>query len=230
MPPSPRSSQRATEYLEVLYSLLYPVGEFRPSEAAKPIAARVAARLGVSRPSASETLQRLNDQGYIERATSHALALTPKGLEVAEQAIRSTRVIERFLADALGYDPAQVHELALQVRDGFTPEMVDRLHAHLGSPERCPHGWLLGAAAERDEADGLARLVDLASGARGAIVGVVETDADLVEWLFSAGLTPGSDVTIVSVESAAGLRTVEVGGNALVVADQAARQVFLQTA
>lgn len=227
MPPS-RSTQRSTEYLEVLYGLLHPVGEFRPGEAAKPIAARIADRLGVSRPSASEALQRLIDQGYVTRASSHALALTPAGLEVTEEAIRATRVLESFLAGSLGYDASEVNDLALSIRDGFPPELIDRLHAHAGAPSRCPHGWPIGAAEERAESGGLARLADLAGGEQGAIVSVVENDSALVEWLFDAGLTPGRDLSILDVQPAAGVRTVVLGGTELVVADRAASHVFVQ--
>lgn len=220
------------DYVEVLYGLLFPVGEYRPSEASTPIAARVADRLGVSRASAGEMLKRLSDQGLVDRGPGRALALTPEGIALAESGVRATRVIEGFLVDLLGYDPADVHPMAVAMRDAFDPEMVDRLHEKLGSPARCPHGWPIVAADERAEAHGLRRLVELEVGARCEIVGVVETDPELVSWLFGAGLVPGAGLSIRDVQPAAGHVTVGVGrGNdEVVIGDRAASHVFVSAA
>jgi len=222
------SSQRAIDYVEILYGLLFPVGEFRPSDAAAPIAARVADGLGVSRASAGEMLRRLAEQGLIERGPGRALALTPKGIALAEHGVRATRVIESFLVSYLDYPPAEVHALATGMRDAFTPEMVDRLHERLGSPERCPHGWPVGAGGGRREAGDLRRLIELEAGARCRIVGVTEDDPDLIGWLFGAGLVPGAGLRVQEIQPAAGHVTVGVGRKgSVVVGERAARQVFV---
>lgn len=228
---APRGNSRAVDYVEVLYGLLFPVGEYRPSEAATPIAARVADRLGVSRASAGEMLRRLSEQGLVDRGPGRALALTPEGIALAESGVRATRVIEGFLVDSLGYEPADVHPMAVGMRDAFDPEMIDRLHAKLGSPARCPHGWPIGAADERAEAHRLRRLVELEVGARCEIVGVVESDPELVSWLFGAGLVPGTDLAVRDVQPAAGHVTVELnGGDDVVIGDKAASHVFVTAA
>lgn len=222
------SSQRAADYVEILYALLFPVGEYRPSEAAAPIASRVADRLGVSRASAGEMLRRLADQGLVERGPGRSLALTAAGIELAEQAIRATRVIESFLVSYLGYPPAEVHAEATRMREAFTPAMVDRLHERLGSPERCPHGWPVGAGAERAESGDLRRLIELEPGARCEIVGIVEDDPDLIGWLFGEGLVPGAGLRVQDVHPAAGRLTVGLGRKAkIVVGERAARQVYV---
>jgi len=50
------------DYLEVIYFLAFPIGEYRPA-GESAIAARVAEMLGVSRASAGEMLKRLEDEG-----------------------------------------------------------------------------------------------------------------------------------------------------------------------
>jgi DtxR family transcriptional regulator, Mn-dependent transcriptional regulator len=225
--PAP-SSQRAIDYVEILYGLLFPVGEYRPGEAAAPIAARVAERMGVSRASAGEMLRRMADQDLVERGPGRQLALTPKGIALAEHAVRATRVIETFLVNYMSYPPGEVHARAVAMREAFTPEMVDRLHAKLGAPERCPHGWPLGAGAERREASALRRLVELEAGATCEIVGVSEDDPDLIGWLFDEGLVPGAGLRVKEVQPAAGHLTVGIGRKAtVVVGERAARQVFV---
>ena len=54
------------EYLEVIYFLAFPIGEYRPA-GESAIASRVAEMLGVSRASAGEMLKRLEADGLVER-------------------------------------------------------------------------------------------------------------------------------------------------------------------
>jgi len=57
------------EYLETIYFLAFPIGEYRPAATgtSQTIAARVAEMLGVSRASAGEMLKRLESEGLVER-------------------------------------------------------------------------------------------------------------------------------------------------------------------
>src|SRR3990170_4425765 len=54
------------EYLETIYFLAFPIGEYRPSTGSTAIASRVAEMLGVSRASAGEMLKRLEADGPVE--------------------------------------------------------------------------------------------------------------------------------------------------------------------
>ena len=86
-------------------------------------------------------LKRLTAEGLLERGGGRELVLTPAGTARAEQVVRRNRIVERFLTDFLGYDTAEAHVHAARVGAAFTDDMVERLHAKLGFPERCPHGW-----------------------------------------------------------------------------------------
>ena len=55
------------EYLETIYFLAFPIGEYRPATGTNAIASRVAEMLGVSRASAGEMLKRLEADGLVER-------------------------------------------------------------------------------------------------------------------------------------------------------------------
>ena len=78
--------------------------------------------------------------------------------------VRRNRIVERFLADFLGYELAEAHDHAARVGAAFTDDMVERLHAKLGYPERCPHGWPVAPEQEREESRELVSLADLAEG------------------------------------------------------------------
>ena len=66
------------DYLEAIYFLVSPVGEYQPAPVA--IAARVADLLGVSRTAVGEMLKRLIADGLLESGTGRELVLTPAGL------------------------------------------------------------------------------------------------------------------------------------------------------
>src|ERR687894_2324481 len=130
------------EYLETIYFLAFPIGEYRPQTTGSPtLAVRVADMLGVSRASAGEMLKRLEAEGLVERGEQKEAILTPKGRELAERVVRRHRLIERLLTDFMGYTPAEAHEQADLLGDTFTDEMIERIAERLGNPERCPHGW-----------------------------------------------------------------------------------------
>src|SRR6266516_6783207 len=125
------------EYLETIYFLAFPIGEYRPQSSGAPtLAARVAEMLGVSRASAGEMLKRLEGEGLVERGEHKEAILTPAGRVRAEKAVRKHRIIERLLTDFMGYTAAEAHVHADELGDTFSDDMVDRIAERLGNPER----------------------------------------------------------------------------------------------
>src|SRR5690349_13496841 len=130
------------EYLETIYFLAFPIGEYTPHGAGSPpLASRVAEMLGVSRASAGEMLKRLENDGLIERGKKKEALLTESGRERAERVVRNHRIIERLLTDFMGYTGYESHERADELGDTFSDEMIERIDDKLRHPQRCPHGW-----------------------------------------------------------------------------------------
>jgi DtxR family Mn-dependent transcriptional regulator len=219
------------EYLEVIYFLVSPVGELTPSDGSAAIAARVADALGVSRAAVGEMLKRMTAEGLLARGSSRRLQLTPAGTRRAEQAVRRHRIVERFLTDWLGYTPAQSHAQAEALADAFSHDMVERIHARLGHPERCPHGWPVDPAAEREENPSLLALTGLAVGEEAEVVRLAEQDGELLHWFYDAGFVPGSRLAVREVQPAAGHLTVtmlEASPRDRLIADKAARNLLVR--
>ena len=193
------------EYLETIYFLAFPIGEYHPVSTVSPtLAARVAEMLGVSRASAGEMLKRLEGEGLIERGEQKEALLTESGRARAEQVVRKHRIIERLLTDFLGYTAAEAHVYADELGDTFSDEMVERMSERLGHPDRCPHGWPVDPAFEQEENKELAALADLEPGASATIVRLAEHDGELLHWFYDQGLVPGSKTNRADVEQAAG--------------------------
>jgi len=222
------------EYLEAVYFLVSPIGEYRPDGGTAAIASRVAELLGVSRAAVGEMLKRMEADGLLERGENREVSLTPAGTERAEQVVRRHRIIERLLTDYLGYSPAEAHEHADALGSTFPDDMVERIHERLGFPERCPHGWPVAPSDERAENGYLTTLAELAEGDDCEIVRLAEHDGELLQWFFDEGLIPGAELEVRDVRPAAGHRKVWVashdGGEEgeRVIADKAARNLLVR--
>ncbi len=216
------------DYLEAIHLLVSPIGVYEPAKPPAAIAARVAEALGVSRTAVGEMLKRLTAEGLLERSGGRELVLTPEGMARAEQVIRRNRIVERFLTDFLDYDTAEAHEHAGRVGSALTADMVERLHAKLGYPERCPHGWPVAPAQDREESRQLITLAELGEGDSAEIVRVTESDGGLLSWFEAAGFMPGAHIAVRDIQPAAGHRRIQVGESEQFIADHAARALYVR--
>jgi DtxR family transcriptional regulator, Mn-dependent transcriptional regulator len=219
------------EYLETIYFLAFPIGEYMPVSSGSPtVAARVAEMLGVSRASAGEMLKRMEADGLIRRGEHKEALLTAKGRARAELVVRKHRIIERLLTDFMGYTAAEAHVHADELGDTFSEEMVERIAAKLGDPDRCPHGWPVDPAAEQAENNELKALAELAPGSRATIVRLAEHDGDLLHWFYDQGLVPGTEIELEDAQPAAGQFSVRLEGNSRGIGEKAAAGLFVRPA
>jgi DtxR family Mn-dependent transcriptional regulator len=219
------------EYLETIYFLAFPIGEYRPQTGGSPtLASRVAEMLGVSRASAGEMLKRLETEGLIERGEHKEALLTPTGRRRAEKVVRKHRIIERLLTDFMGYTAAEAHVHADRLGDTFDDDMVERIDARLGQPDRCPHGWPVDPEFEQEENRELAPLSDLAAGARATIVRLAEHDGDLLHWFYDQDLVPGRELEVREAQPAAGQIMVRLNGTERAIGEKAAAGLFVRPA
>ncbi|HEX5584681.1 metal-dependent transcriptional regulator [Gaiella sp.] len=225
----PAHGHSIDEYLEVIYFLAFPIGEYAPaSESA--IASRVADMLGVSRASAGEMLKRLESEGLVERGEQKEAILTAAGIERAEKVVRKHRIIERFLTDFMGYTASESHVHADELGDTFTDEMIDRMYERLGRPDRCPHGWPVSTELEQSENEGLLTLAELEPGQAGEIVRLAEHDGDLLHWFYDEGYVPGSKIEMRAAHPAAGQLAVVLDAHEREIGEKAANGLYVRLA
>lgn len=174
------------EYLELVYKLAEK-GDVRPTQ--------IAEALGVSGPTVTSTLKRMETRGLVTRRAG-AVELTEEGRREALDIIRRHRLSERFLVDVLGLSWEDVHEEACRLEHALSPRVMEALEAFLERPESCPHGHPIPTAAgEVREVVG-APLADAARGETVEIVQVAEDDRELLPYLASLGMLPGREVSV----------------------------------
>jgi Mn-dependent DtxR family transcriptional regulator len=225
----PAAGHSVDEYLETIYFLAFPIGEYTPRGAGSPpLASRVAEMLHVSRASAGEMLKRLEAEGLIERGARKEALLTESGRERAERVVRKHRIIERLLTDFMGYTGYESHERADELGDTFDEEMIARIDEKLGHPERCPHGWPVDPQVEQAENTELVALATLGRGARATIIRLAEHDGDLLHWFYDQGLVPETELVVESADAAADQFVVRLDGGTRAISEKAAAGLFVR--
>lgn len=192
------------EYLETIYKLSED-GTVRPTP--------IAEALGVSGPTVTATLKRLQDKGFVDRRNGDVV-LTESGLREALDIVRRHRISERFLVDVLGMSWDEAHEDACLLEHALSPRVLVALEEYLDNPEVCPHGHPIPSEdGHVAEVVGVP-LAELRQGASGTIVQVSESDEAMLTYLGSLGMFPGTRVVVTEIAPFGGPLLIEVNGSA----------------
>jgi DtxR family transcriptional regulator, Mn-dependent transcriptional regulator len=186
----------------------------------------LAEALGLSPGTVTTLVKRLADRHLVDHRPYQGVSFTEEGRGTAIAAIRRHRIVERFLADMLGYAWNQADALAVSFEHDLPDEVVDRLFIALDRPTTCPHGFPIPAAADRDLPN-TPQLYDLAVGdvARVAVSGNTETE--ILQFLEDLGVVPGAEVRVLEKHPFDGPLVVEVAGQTRTLGERVARRVYV---
>jgi DtxR family transcriptional regulator, Mn-dependent transcriptional regulator len=180
------------EYLETILSI--------EEEGIVPLRARLVERLGLSAAAVSETVARLEDQGYVELAGDRRLNLTEKGRGLATTVVRRHRLAERLLVDVIGLEWEKVHAEAARWEHAISSDVEEKLVQLLGDPATCPHGNPIPGSHNPGST---LQTVSLSEVQPGPIVVVrvserLEQSGDALALVADAQLMPGCDATVIT--------------------------------
>lgn len=114
--------ESAEMYLETIYVM--------QQETTRVRAVDIASRMGYSKPTISEWVNKLKDAGYIEPDSRHGITLTPEGEKVAEK-VYDRHVTLTKLFVQLGVNPDIAQEDACRVEHYISDETFNALKSHL---------------------------------------------------------------------------------------------------
>jgi DtxR family Mn-dependent transcriptional regulator len=188
----------------------------------------IADRLEVSPASASAMVKRLEALGLVTREPYHGVRLTPGGQRVALEVLRHHRLLELYLAEALGMSWDRVHQEAEVLEHAISPELSDLIEAKLGHPTHDPHGDPIPTRdGEIDEPQTRA-LADLAPGERGVFARVSDSNSDMLRYLSERGIAPGDELEVIGREPFGGPLSVHTSGREHALGDQLARAMRVE--
>ena len=209
------------EYCETIFELV--------EDDVLVIQARIAERLGVSRPAVSEMMRRMESEGLVDLA-HRSITLTNAGHQLAERVVRRHRLAERFLTDMLGLSWAEAHAEAGKWEHVISPNVERALVRALDHPTTCPHGNPIpGTDYEAPDAICLA---DIDVGDRFTVHRITEElefEDGLLDYLEESSLLPGSRGTLTA-SSPDGTRTVEIDGRHVGIGGFASARILVTRA
>ncbi|MEZ5257584.1 MAG: metal-dependent transcriptional regulator [Ilumatobacteraceae bacterium] len=190
--------------------------------------ARIAERLGVSRPAVSEMIRRLEAAELVEVEKS-AICLTSTGQVLAQQAVRRHRLAERFLTDVLKLSWAEAHHEAGKWEHVISEPVEAAMVGLLGDPTTCPHGNPIpGSAYAEPDYRPLAAVAVGVSFTVARIPEELEFTPGLLDFLEESWLTPGRS-GVIRAASPDGTLTVEVEGRPVGIGSFAAERILVTT-
>jgi DtxR family Mn-dependent transcriptional regulator len=183
-------SDAVQDYTKAIYSL-----HGRSDEPVSTSA--LAERLDVSAASASAMVKRLESLGLVRREPYHGVELTQAGKRVALEVIRHHRLLELYLAEALGMSWDRVHEEAEKLEHAISPELSELIADKLGNPTHDPHGDPI-PTADGEIAESTSRpLSELRPGARGTFTRISDADPEMLRYLSERGIAPGDRLEVL---------------------------------
>lgn len=189
----------------------------------------LAASLRVSPGTMTATVKKLADRGLAVHTPYRGVELTEVGRRRAMSVVRRHRIVERFLADMLGYSWSEADRLAPTFEHQLPQEVEDRLYVALDRPATCPHGFPIpGAGTESLPA--MPPLYDLEPGTRATVALPGSTDPDVAMFLDGLGVRPGVEVEVKEKHPFDGPLVVAVDGHDRTLGERVARQILVRVA
>jgi len=151
----------------------------------------LAERLGITPGSVSAMLRRLDELGLISHVPYRGVRLTAEGRRLALEVIRHHRLLESFLAQALGMPWDRVHAEAEVLEHVLSEDLEELIAAKLGHPTVDPHGDPIPTADLELEERLTHRMESLQPGDEGLFVRVSDSDPEMLRYLADCGISPG---------------------------------------
>ncbi len=217
---SPEHHPAFEEYCETIFELA--------EDGVEVIRARIAERLGVSRPAVSEMIRRMESEQLIS-TDGTSITLTESGRTLARTVVRRHRLAERFLTDILELSWADAHHEAGKWEHIISPKVEEALQRLLENPTTCPHGNPIpGSGYEIPDS---MPLIDVEVGSAFVVSRIpeeLEFRSGMLDYLEQSNLMPGEPGT-VTASSPDGTITVELAGNTIGVGKFAAQRILVTT-
>ena len=178
-----QATEAVEDYLKVIYHLV--------TEGEAVTTSTIARRLGVSAPSVSAMVKRLEAGELVARRREGGLTLT-SGVEVqALRVVRRHRLLETFLAEVVGVPWDEVHDEAEVLEHSLSDRLEDRIDALLGHPAHDPHGDPIPPRTGPHNERWADPLTAAPTGSRFRIERVSDRDPEALRYLADIGLRPG---------------------------------------
>jgi DtxR family transcriptional regulator, Mn-dependent transcriptional regulator len=187
----------------------------------------LATSLGVQPASVTAMLKRMAEGGLVEHEPYRGVRLTRAGRKVALEVIRHHRLIESYLAEALGMPWDRVHAEAEVLEHYISEELEERIADALGNPDFDPHGDPIPSRELEISAEAGTTLAELRPGDRGTFSRVSDSDSAMLRYLAERGIRPGAELTVTDRQPFGGPLFVEIAGETHAIGGELAERMLV---
>ena len=149
------------------------------------------------------------------------------GEKIALEVIRHHRLLELYLAQAMGYSWDQVDAEAEKLEHVISEEFEERIDTLLGHPRSCPHGDPIPGPDGTLVEERLRTLSECQAGEVVAIARVKDTDAAVLRALTARAMVLETTVTVLDRDEIDHLLTIQVGDRQQIIGQALATSVFV---
>ncbi len=187
----------------------------------------LAERTGTTAAAVTKMLKHLAQLHLVSYTPYHGVRLSPMGEKIALEVIRHHRLLELYLAQAMGYSWDQVDAEAEKLEHVISEEFEERIDTLLGHPRTCPHGDPIPGPDGTLVEERLRSLSECLPGEVVAIARVKDTDAAVLRALTARVMRLETVIAVLDRDSIDGLLTVQVGDQRHVLGPALAGSVFV---
>lgn len=182
-------SQASEDYLKAIHYLQI-IDE-------KVSTSAIAERLGVAQASVTGMIKKMAEMKLVEHSPYQGVTLTAAGEKIALEIIRHHRLLELYLAEAMGYSWDKVHDEAEKLEHVISEEFEEKIDEFLGRPTADPHGAPIPTKdGQMPVLQGFA-LSQAVVGDRVVVRMVSDRDAEKLRYLGNIGLYPNCEITVL---------------------------------
>lgn len=209
----------AEDYLKAIYHL---------QVSGKVTTSRIAESVSASAAAVTKMVKQLDRLHLVAHKPYYGVTLTAAGEKVALEVIRHHRLLELYLAQALGYPWDQVDAEADRLEHHISEEFEDKIDEMLAFPRHDPHGDPIPMKDGTIVEQSFHALTDCDAGQRAVVRRVRDSNPGVLRYLGERGLFPSIEIEVVDVPPYAGSLLVRVGAKVESVAVAAASHVFVE--
>jgi DtxR family Mn-dependent transcriptional regulator len=193
------------------------------------IAARLADVLGVSPPTVTMTLKRMERDHWITGTGRKAIHFTQTGRAAAHSVTRRHMLTEWLLVKLLKVPLFETHNEAHNIEHAISPQLEERMAEVLGNPKICPHGNPFPGCESL--VSKWVPLTELSMGESVIIRRVHEFGEDnheLLKFLVENGFMPGTRVQITEILTFNQTLSIAASGKSITLGFPSARFIFAE--
>jgi len=190
----------------------------------------IADRMGLSAASVTNMIKKLAEMKLVRYTPYQGVELTEAGEKIALEIIRHHRLIELYLAEALGYSWDRVDNEAERLEHVISEEFEEKIDSVLGYPTVDPHGAPIPTKGGTMKEFLQNSLSDLEPGQTAVICRVSDRDPDILRYLTSLGFALHITVEILEKAPFNGPLLVRIGEQQRMIGLDVAKEVFVTPA